>query len=192
MKVYHPPRFDLTNLGRLGIITFSDNARPSVAEYATQKFQSEIQTAQVGIPIVELGTEKDLLKSIGSGQLDMDAYKKIAQKYKVAAVFSGSVIYSDVKTDVKIKDITKLSGSVKSVLYGTLSVKFVETESGATLWNDSVSWNRKLGGVNVDKNKGVSFGINTSDDPYRKLVPDMVHDVSSIFRGYYVNKRVEE
>ena len=122
----------------------------------------------------------------------MEAYKKIAQQYKVAAVFSGNVSYSDVKTDVKIEDITKLSGSVKKVLNGTLSAKFVETESGATLWSDSTSWNRKLGGVSVDKNSGVSVGINGADEAYRKLVPDMVHDITNIFRGYYVKQRVKK
>ena len=192
VRVYHPPRFDLTKLGRLGIITFSDNAQPSVAQYATQQFQSEIQTAQVGIPIVELGTEENVLKSIEASQMDMQAYKKIAQQYKVAAVFSGSVIYSDVKTDVKIKDITKLSGSVKTVLNGTLSVKFVETESGATLWSDSTSWNRKLGGVSVDNKAGVSVGLKGYDDAYRKLIPDMVHAVTHIFRGQYVKERVKK
>ncbi|MBN2418642.1 MAG: hypothetical protein JXL81_04605 [Deltaproteobacteria bacterium] len=192
MRVYQPPRFDLSQYSRLGIITFSDNAQPSVAEYATQKFQSEIQTAQVGIPIIELGTEKQVLNNIGSSQLDMVAYKKIAQQYKVAAVFSGSVIYSDVKTDVKIEDITSLSGSVKSVLNATLSAKFVEAESGATLWSDSTSWKRKLGGVSVDKNTGVSVGMNGYDDAYRKLVPDMVHDITNIFRGYYVKQRVKK
>jgi hypothetical protein len=192
VSVYYPPRYDLAQLGRLGIITFSDNANPSVADYATQKFQNELQTAQVGIPFIELGTEEKVLKSIGSDQLDMDAYRKIAQKYKVAAVFSGSVIYSDVKTDIKIEDITRLAGSVKNVLNGTLSAKLVEAESGATLWSDSTSWKRKLGGVSVDKNAGVSVGVNGYDDAYKKLVPDMAHDIINIFRGHYVKERVKE
>lgn len=192
VSVYHPPRFDLTHLGRLGIITFSDNAEPSVAEYATRQFQSEIQTAQVGIPIVEMGTEKEVLKSIGSDRLDPEAYSKIEQQYNVAALFMGSVNYSDVKTDVKLRDITRLDASVETKLNGTLSVKLVETEGGATLWSDSTSWNRKLGDVNVDKNSGVSVGFGGYADAYQKLVPDMAHAVTGIFRGRYVKERVKE
>lgn len=192
VSVYHPPRFDLTTMGRLGIITFSDNAQPSVAEYATREFQGKIQTAQVGIPIVEMGTETEVLESIGSSRLDPEAFKKIAQQYKVAALFSGSVIYSDIKTKVDLKDITELNGSVKTTLSGTLSVKFVETESGATLWSDSTTWNRKLGNIKLNKNSGVSLGLDGYDDAYRKLIPDMAHDVTHIFRGRYVKERVKE
>jgi hypothetical protein len=191
VTVYHPPRFDLTGLGRLGIITFSDNAEPSVAEYATRKFQSEIQTAQVGVPIVELGTENEVLERIGSGRLDPEAFEKIAQQYKVAAVFTGSVIYSDIKTDVNIKDITRLSGSVDTKLNGILSVKLIETGSVATLWSDSTSWNRKLGKISVNNKTGVSVGLDGYDDAYRKLIPDMAYAVTNIFRGRYVKERVK-
>lgn len=191
-RVYYPPRFDLARLGRLGIITFSDNARPSVGDYATQQFQSEIQTAQVGIPIVELGAEKDLLKNIGSSQLDIEAFKKIAQQYKVAAVFYGDVNYSDIKTNVNLNDITRLDASLDAKLDGTLSVKMVETESGATLWSDSTTWNRKLGKVSVNKDTGVSVGFNGYEDAYRKLIPDMVHSITHVFRGRYVRERVKK
>ena len=191
VTVYHPPRFDLTRLGRLGIITFPDNAQPSVAEYATRQFQKEIQTAQVGIPIVELGTENEVLKRIGSERLDPEAFEKIAQRYKVAALFTGSVIYSDVKTNVNIEDITRLSGSVDTKLNGTLSVKLIETESGATLWSDSTSWNRKLGNIRVNNKTGVSVGLDGYDDAYRKLIPDMAYSVTNIFRGRYIKERAK-
>jgi hypothetical protein len=191
VNVYHPPRFDLTHLGRIGIITFSDNAEPSVAEYATRQFQSEIQTAQVGIPIVEMGTEEEVLKSIGSGRLDPEAFKKIAQQYNIAALFTGSVNYSDVKTDVKLNDIARLNASVETKINGILSVKLVETEGGATLWSDSTSWNRKLGDVSVDKETGVSAGFGGYADAYQKLVPDMAHAVTDIFRGRYVREKVK-
>ena len=192
VSVYHPPRFDLAQFNRLGVITFSDNAQPSVAEYATDQFQNQIHSAQVGIPILELGTEESILKNIGSNQLDSEAMLKIGQQYKVSAVFSGSIVYSDVKTDVDIKDITRLKASVKTTLHATLSVKLTETEGGATIWSDSTSWDRKLGNVSVSENRGVSIGTNGYDDAYRKLVPDMVSDITSIFRGYYIKERVKD
>ena len=192
VNVYYPPRFDLTQFGRLGMITFSDNAHPSVAEYATEQFQNQIHSAQMGIPIVELGTEEEVLKSIGSNHLNLDAMQKIGQQYNVLAVFNGSVVYSDVKTNVNLKDITEFKASVNTTLNATLSVKLIETEGGATVWSDSTSWKRKLGKVSVNENTGISVGTKGYDDAYRKLIPDMVKDITRDFRGRYVKERVNK
>lgn len=190
IKVYQPPKLDLTQYGRLGMITFSDNAPQSVGEYGTEQFQNRIQSAQTGIPIVELGTTQKVLQSIGSDQLDIDAMQKIAQRYKVSAVFVGDIQYSDIKTNVKVEDIVDLKADVSSTLHATLSVKLYETEGGAVIWSNSTSWNRKLSKVSIDKHTGVSVGTNGYDDAYKKLIPDMVWDVTHDFRGRYVKQRV--
>ena len=192
VNVYHPPRFDLTQFGRLGIITFLDNAQPSVAEYATEQFQNQIHSAQMGIPIVELGTEEEVLKSIGSNQLDLEAMQKIGQRYKVFGVFNGRLVYSDVTTNVNLKDITEFKASVNTTLNATLSVKLIETEGGATVWSNSTSWKRKLGKVSVNENTGILVGTKGYEDAYRKLVPDMVYALTRDFRGRYVKERMNE
>ncbi len=192
VDVYYPPRFDLAQFGRLGLITFSDNAQPSVAEYATEQFQNQIQSAQVGIPIVELGTEEKVLKSISSSQLDIAAMRKIGQLYKVSALFTGNVVYSDVKTNVNLGDIIELDASVDTTLHATLSAKLIETEGGATVWSNSTSWKRKLGNVSVNGETGVTVGTEGYDDAYRKLIPDMVRDITYDFRGRYVKERVDK
>ncbi len=192
ISVYYPPRLDLAPYGRLGMITFSDNAQPSVAEYATEQFQNQVHAAQMGIPIVELGTEEAVLKHVRSDRLDSEAMKKIGQEYDVSAVFHGSVVYSDVKPNVTVKDITKFRASVDATLHATLSVKLIETEGAATVWSDSTSWQRKLAKVRVDENAGISVGTQGYDDAYRKLIPDMVHDVTRDFRGMYVKERVDK
>ncbi|WP_455209571.1 hypothetical protein [Kaarinaea lacus] len=192
IKVYQPPNLDLAQYGRLGIITFSDNAPQSVAQYGTEQFQNQIQSAQTGIPIVELGTKQKILQSIGSDQLDLEAMQKIRQRYKVSAVFVGDINYSDVKTDVKLEDIIDLKANVSSTLDATLSVKLYETEGGAAIWSNSTSWNRKLSKLSIDKNAGVSVGTNGYDDAYKKLIPDMVRDVTHDFRGRYVKQRVDK
>jgi hypothetical protein len=192
VKVYVPPRYDLTQLGRLGIITFSDNAQPSVAGYATEQFQNEIHSAQVGIPIVELGSVYKVLKSVGSNQLDSRAIQKIGKQYKVSAIFTGSVVYSDIKTDVNLSDYRELRANVNTTLNATLSSKLIETEGGATVWSNSVSWKRKLGKLSVGEYTGVSVGNRGYEEAYKKLVPDMVWDVTRDFRGTYVTKRVDK
>ena len=117
---------------------------------------------------------------------------KIGRQYKVSAVFSGSIVYSDVETNVNLKDITQLKASVNTTLYATLSAKLVETEGGATIWSDSTSWNRKLGNLSVGKNSGISVGTEGYNDAYRKLIPDMVYDITGVFRGHYGKQRVSD
>ena len=192
VRVYTPPRLDLSQFGRLGLITFSDNAQPSVAQYATDQFQNAIHSAQAGIPIVELGTEKNVLRNIGSNQLDSQARQKIRKQYNVSAIFIGSVVYSDIKTNVDLKDYARLRANVNTTLNATLSVKLIETEGGATVWSNSVSWKRKLGNLNISEHSGVSVGTKGYEDAYRKLVPDMVYDITRDFRGGYVTKRVDK
>jgi hypothetical protein len=192
INVYRPPRLDLTKYGRLGMMTFSDNAQPSVGAYATEQFQNEIQTAQIGIPIVEMAREGEVLRSVRSNQLDAQALQRIGKRYKVAAVFIGNLIYSDVKTDMNLTDFAKLNASMNTTLHATLSVKLIETEGGATIWSNSTSWKRKLGKVSVNASTGISVGTKGYDDAYRKLVPDMVHDITREFRGRYVKQRVDK
>ena len=191
IKVYQPPSMDLSQYGRLGMITFSDNAPRSVAAYATEQFQNQIQSAQKGTPIVELGTEESVLAGIGAKELDLNAMRKIGQKFNVSAVFVGKVDYSEVNTKVSLEDITRLKANVNATLNATLSVKLYETEGGATIWSNSTSWKRKLGKVSIEKNVGVSIGTRGYDDAYKKLIPDMVWEVSQDFRGRYVKKRVK-
>lgn len=192
MNVYHPPRLDLTQFGRLGMITFKDNAQPSVGDYATEQFQNQIHAAQVGIPIVQLGPEEGVLNSIGSNRLDSEALAKIGQRYRVSAVFTGNIVYSDIETNLNLKDINNFRASVDATLDSTLSVNLFETEGGATVWSDSTSWKRKLGKVSVNESTGISIGAKGYDDAYRKLVPDMVYDVTNDFRGRYVKERVKK
>jgi hypothetical protein len=190
VRVSEPPRVDLTHIGRLGLITFSDNAKPSVADYATGQFQDQIHSAQALIPIVEIGTKKDVLKSIGLKQLDSAATRKIGEKYHVSALFIGDLVYSEVKPHVNLNDLVNLKANVSETLNATLSVKLIETEGGATVWSNSTSWKRKLGGVSVSEDTGISIANSGYEDAYRKLVPDMVYDITRDFRERYVRKEV--
>ncbi|MEJ2110210.1 MAG: hypothetical protein P8Z37_09920 [Acidobacteriota bacterium] len=192
VRVYSPPNFDLNRFGRIGIITFADNADPSVGAYATEQFQNQIHSAQSGIPILQIGDELEVLGDIQANRLDFNAFREIGRKYDVAAVFYGNVLYSDIETDVKLGSIRDLNAEVNSKLHATLSVQLYETGGGATVWSDSVSWNRKLGKISVNNRGNVSAGMTGYNDAYRKLIPDMAYDVTREFRGGYVLQKVAD
>jgi len=192
VRVYSPPHFDLNRYERLGIITVADNADPSVGSYATQQFQNNIHAAQAGIPVLEIGDEAQVLRSIGADRLDFEAFREIGRKYNVAAVFYGKVEYSDIETDVRLNSIRDLNAKVNATLHATLSAQLYETGGGATVWSDSVSWKRKLGEISVNKAGNVRAGTAGYHDAYRKLIPDMAYDVTREFRGSYVTQKLAD
>ena len=192
VRVYYPPHVDLSRYERLGIIDFNDNADPSVSSYATQQFQSQVHFAQAGIPILQLGTEKEVLSRINVNRLDFEAFQKIGREYNVAAVFYGSVLYSDIETDVRLKSLRDLNANVNATLHANMSAQLYETDGGATVWSDSVSWQRKLGGISVNKTGNVSAGMTGYHDAYRKLIPDMTYDVTKEFRGRYIQEKIAD
>jgi hypothetical protein len=191
VSVYVPPRFDLTQYGRVGIIDSTTNADPSIGRYATQQFEEYIHSAQTGIPFIELGTQEELLNAVASNKLDSEAIQKIGEKYNVTAVFHSDIVYSDVKTDVNMKDIINLKAKVQTYLNATLSARLNETDSGAVIWSDSTSFKRTLTKFKYNKDGGASFGMSGYDDAHRKLIPDMVNAVTKDFRGKYVKERVD-
>jgi hypothetical protein len=190
VRVYHPPPFDLTRYECLGIIAFKDNADPSVSSYATQQFQNQIHSAQAGIPVLQLGTEDEVLRSVNADRLDFKAFQKIGRKYNVVAVFHGSVMYSDIETDVRLKSIRDLKADVDATLHATFSVQLNETRNGAAVWSNSVSWKRKLGEISLNKQVGVKVGMKGYHDAYRKLIPDMAYNVADDFRGRYIKEKI--
>lgn len=192
VRVYSPPPFDLGGYGRLGIIDFTDNADPSVSAYATQQFQDQVHSAQTGIPILQMGTEKEVLRRIHADRLDFKAFQKIGREYNVAAVFCGNVLYSDIQTDVRLKSVRDLRANVNATLHATLSAQLFETDGGAAVWSNSVSWNRKLGQINVNRRGNISAGMRGYHDAYRKLIPDMAYDVTREFRGRYTLQRIAD
>ena len=70
-----PPEVDLRNYQAVGIIEFASNADAAINRYATQRFQSSVQSAQPGTRLIELGTADSVLAAIGARQLDADAIK---------------------------------------------------------------------------------------------------------------------
>ena len=188
--IYVPPRLDLTEYVRVGIIDCTTNADSSISRYATQQFQEYIHSAQAGIHFIELGTQEEMLNVFESNKLDSEAIQKIGEKYNVAAVLQGDIEYSDIKTDVNMKNILNLKTKVQAYLYATLSARLNETGTGANIWSNSSSFKRTLAKFKYSKDGDASFGMSGYDDAYRKLIPDMVNAVTMDFRGKYVKERL--
>ena len=185
-----PPRMELKNYGTLGIVEFASNSDPAINSYATQQFQEQIQGASPGTPILELGSRQAVLQAVGATQLDAEAMTKIGKKYGVSAVFVGDIVYSEPKTDVRLTDITKLEGGVRTEVKGDLSAKLMETKSGASVWSSSAWAKRQIGAVSVSTRQGVSASLGDTN-PRKEMVPALVFHVTEDFRPKMVRQPVK-
>jgi hypothetical protein len=183
-----PPRMELPSYGALGIIEFSSNSESAASVQATRKFQEQVQAAQPGTPFLELGKREALLAEVGSRQLDVDALKKIGAKYSVAAIFVGDIVYSEPKTDVKVNDLAKLDGGVRTEVRGDISGRLVETRTGASVWSSSAWARRQVGRLSVSAERGVS-GTMRGADPREEMVPALVYHLTEDFRPSTVRQK---
>jgi len=181
---------DLKSFGTLGIVEFTSNADAAINARATRELQAHIHSAQPGTRLLELGSREAVLAAVGARQLDAGALKMIGQKYGVEAVFVGDIAYSEPTTDVKITDITKFEGRMRTEVRGDISIRLVETRTGASVWSSSAWAKRQVGGVNVSAEHGVSGSMRNSD-PREEMVPALVYHLTQDFRPSSVRKKVD-
>jgi hypothetical protein len=176
-----PPRMDLKSYGTLGIVEFGSNSDGAINVHATRQFQQQIQAAQPGTPFIELGNREAVLAAVGGRQLDVDALRRIGEKYGVAAIFLGDIAYSEPRTDVKLTDLTKLEGGMRTEIRGDISSRLVETRTGASVWSNSAWARRQIGRLSVSAEYGVSGGVSKSN-PREEMVPALVYQLTHDFR----------
>lgn len=182
-----PPRVDLKKYGTIGLVQFATNSDSALTTFATQQFQEHVQGAFPGTPILDLGTKETVLAAIGATQLDADAVTQIGKKYGVSAVFLGEIVYSDPKTDIRVSDITKLDGSLRTEIRGDVSGKLMETQVGANVWSSSAWAKRQLTGITVSPKRGVRTTIGDSN-PRQEMVPTLMFHLTEDFRPRMVRQ----
>ena len=182
VRVNVPPRIDLSRYGTLAIVGFTSNADSTIDRYATRQFLEHVQGAQPGTPILELGEPQAVLAAVGASQFDPDTFKKIGGKFGVQGVFIGENVYSEPKTEVRISDITKLEGGMRSEVKGDISARLIETRTGASIWSSSAWARRKLGHLSVSAEQGVSASMKDANPRY-EMVPALVFHLTQDFRA---------
>jgi len=184
-----PPKMDLKGYGPVGIVDFSSNSEQALSARATRQFQEQVQSAQPGTRFVELGERQQLLAAVGAKQLDAAALRRIGAKYGVTALFVGDLAYSEPRTDVKVSDITRLEGGVRTEIRGDISARLLETASGASVWSTSGWARRQMGAVHLSAERGISGGMSGSN-PREEMVPALVSEITHDFRPTYVRQPV--
>jgi hypothetical protein len=189
-KVLIPPKVDLKNYPSIGVVEFSTNAEDTLKPYVTQNFIENIQSAQPGTRILELGDADHLLRSLGHRQLDPETIQSIGQKYKVDAVILGHLQVSAIKPKINVHTAAK-SLSAKAYIEAALKTRILETGSGATCWIRSTSGKTQVARINLMEGGPFNIGVSDPKEKYGQLVPKLVYANTMDFRSRYEYRTVE-
>ena len=177
-----PPEIDLIPFERVGLISFSlENAGGRIDEIATQRFLQEITFHQRGVQIIELGTMEDVLERIDKSAIDPEAIAAIGKEFGITSFFYGKIVVSDVRPRIDIGALIK-SMRVQAVFSISATVRFLATETGATLWTDSVQREDSLAYLSMEQGRIPYFDLRDQEEAYRELIERLVHALTRDFR----------
>ncbi len=189
-KVLVPPKVDLKTYPSIGVVEFSTNAEDTLKPYVTQNFIENLQSAQPGTRILELGDADYLIRSLGHSQLNPETIQSIGQKYKVDAIILGHLQVSTIKPKINVYTAAK-SLSAKAYVEAALKTRIMETHSGATCWTRATSGKTQVAGINLIKDGPFSVSVSDPKEKYGKLVPKLVYANTKDFRSHYEYRTVK-
>ena len=184
-SVLMSPRMDLQAFHRIGLVEFTSNAEGDLNALASQEFIQKLQSAQPGVPVLELGNEESVRQAIGRQTLDPAAVQEIGKVYNVDAVIIGNLEVADVKPSVGLSQLT--SASVQADIEAALTTKLLEAGGGATMWTRSARAKKTVANAGINS-QGVHFEASDPEAAYGSLVHHLVHDVTEDFRPYWVKQ----
>ncbi len=181
-RVLVPPEIDLLPYENVGLISFAvENAEGQLDEMATQRFLQEITRFQRGVQVIELGPLDEVLRKINKKSLDQEAMRAIGEYFDVISFFHGTIKVSDVKPDIDIAALIK-SLRVRASFNISMTARLFSTETGATLWTDSVFRKESLANLSLGQDQIPYFNIKDQGETHKKLVEHMVYELTRDFR----------
>ena len=189
-KVRVPPRIDLKAYRTIGVIDFSITAESDLREYVTQRYIQNVQSAQPGVRLLELGTKDHVLTAVSRKQLDLAAIKSIGSSYNVDALIFGHFSASEPKPNVRLSS-TWQSMHAGAIIEASLISKLWETESGVILWTNSTLRKEPVASFKADTSGNIEFGASDPKETYGNLVPELVYANTTDFRPYYIYRKVK-
>jgi len=185
-----PPRVDLNTVSTIGVIDFHAQPPGELGQEATQKFLGNLQAAQPGVRLLELGSREAVLREVGRAELDFQAVRDIGARYGVAAVLSGTVELSEPRPDFKVSpNLTSVTAQAK--IDGKMSAKLWETASGATIWTNSSWGDWSVGGVSISNGGTASAGFRNPREKRNEVLMALIKALNGDFWPTYQKRRVE-
>ena len=175
------PVVDLTEYGRIGFIDVSSSAEGEIARLASQQLiQKILEIDRDKITVIELGSEEEILRTLGRERIDPETIQMIGKEYNVGVIVSSHLNISEVRPQIDISFIKESLG-VKADVDASLIVKLLETEGGGTLWTDSVEDTESVASVSIGSGGLFHFDAGTPEKAYGELVRNLVRKISRDF-----------
>jgi hypothetical protein len=181
-RVWQEPRVDLHRYGTLGLVEF--DAGYGHGPDVTERFLASVHAAQAGIPVLEIGDLRAVLRSVDHEALTPEAARAIGERYEVDTLLVGDLRVDLPRPSFSVKSLTAAQASAEMV--GTLKARLLDTRSGATIWSDAARGERTVARVNVRSDGRPSFGARDPEDEEAKLVSWLVFHVTDDFRGRWI------
>jgi hypothetical protein len=188
VRVAVPPRMELRNYPTVGLVGFSSNARNGLDRVATERFLRAVQAAQPGTRVVELGSEQQVLASVGAHGWSRETLRAVKEQHGVDAVVIGRLDLQKDKPEVSFSTMIKRV-DVRQDVNAELTARVVETETGATMWTDSARCTTNLANGSFGEHSG-GFSAKDADETYGQMVDGLVYRVTDAFRVHYVTRDV--
>jgi hypothetical protein len=182
-RVKVPPRVDLSAYGNLGMVQVSVDGEADLQQLASERLLAAIQAAQPGTPILELGSEQEVLAAVGHERLDAAALRAVGQHYGVDAVITGHLTLSKIKPRIGFSSVLT-AVSAQAEVEGALNAKLLETQRGATVWANGAQGQAQVAALSLTR--GVSsIGASDPEKAYGRLVQGLVDRLTWDFRPHY-------
>jgi hypothetical protein len=183
-KVLIPPRVDLSRYGTIGMIEFTSQDDPHLAGQASREFLAAIQEAQPGTPVLELGKQDGILRTIHAADLDPPTIRAIGEKYQVDAIVVGMLGAQEVKPKVAVGGaLDAISASAE--MEGLLDARIYDTKSGATVWTRAARAKEQVARVDLSMGGLAGMGANTPGESKNRLVQSLVERATVDFWSHW-------
>ncbi len=186
-----PREIDLTPYERIGLISFSINkVENNLDEMATKCFLESISRFQKGVKFIELGTLDEVLGEINKKVLNQEAAKAIGQNFGVSSFFHGEIHVFDIKRSSREVDFDRIRQLRRLSFRATFSISMtawlLSTETGKTLWTDSVSKEKTLSYLSVPESDVSYLDTEKQDETYKELTEHLAYELT---RDFHLTKK---
>lgn len=173
-RVLLPPTLNLVPHRNIGLFVFSvENAKGTLHEFATRRFEEYVLAAQSGIEMREF-TKAD------SGRVFSRT-----DTTSVPVAFFGHLKISNVKPSGHLT--AGLSPVMQATVTVELSVWLVNTRTGGVMWRRSSQSTEKVGGLSF-LGGTPEFSAKDPNDAYGRLVNQLVYNVTYDVRSTWVDQ----
>jgi hypothetical protein len=188
VRVEIPPRVNLGAYPIVGLVTFSSNLDNQTDQLSTREFLTQLQAAQPGTRVLELGSQRNALASVNAQSWDPAALHALKAARGVDVLVIGTFTAEKKNPDVHLSSFLK-SLNVRQDVKASLNARLIETATGATVWTNGAQTTSQLAGANFSAHGG-SLSANDPQEVYGQMIDDLACRITEDFRPHYVRREV--